>query len=180
MIVQVFRNSFEPYKPDEFLVNGLLDTLIGLFIIILPNEMVNLFRVLVTFLTSLIGFNLGVNGSVYIDISIELQILLTIIGTLTAIIGITNLMKIRSKDIEFNFKLNIFLIIVRIVDFILGIYIFTILPQLSEILLISETVIHFFWILGMIATITDVIITILKNTKFYKILNGKAFYIKNK
>ncbi|MHA1449154.1 MAG: HAAS signaling domain-containing protein [Candidatus Hodarchaeales archaeon] len=155
------------YRPDEFLFNGLVDLLLGLFIIILPIDMINLIRIIVNLIIGLFGYSTMAINSEYVSISMELRIWLTLIGIVTVIAGITNLLKIKTKDIRFQLNMNLILIISRIVDFGLGIYILANLHLFSEVLPLPENILLFLGILGIVAVIIDIIMIISKNINLY-------------
>ncbi|MFX0152373.1 MAG: hypothetical protein ACFFAJ_16420, partial [Candidatus Hodarchaeota archaeon] len=62
------------YKPDEFLFSGLVGILFGFLIIIIPIDMINLFRIIVNFILDFLGYNTLAMSSEYIGISMELRI----------------------------------------------------------------------------------------------------------
>ncbi len=161
------------YKPNDFLVNGLVGILFGLFIIILPNDMINLFRIIVNFIIGLFGYSAMTFNST--SISMELLTLLTIIGIVTVITGVTNLMKIKTREIRFQINMNKILIITGIVDFGLSLYVLANLYLLSEVLPISENILLLLVMLGIIGAIIEVVGIISKNIKLYGLLEEQKY-----
>ena len=161
------ESQLDFYKPNEFLFNGLLGTLFGVFIIIMPLDMINLFRIIVNFLIGLLGLSPMVFNSV--SISIELQTLLTIVGIVAIIAGITNLLKI-TKDISFHLTMNFVLIFTGFADLVLSIYIITNLHLITEILPLSENILVFLCVIGVIGAIITIFQRISQNIKLYGLL----------
>lgn len=155
------------YKPNEFLFNGIVGLLFGLFIIILPVDIINLFRIIINLVIGLFGSN---PMAMYVNMSVEVQILLTVIGIVTIITGIINLLKIGTNDARYQLKMNFGLIVTGIFDFGLGIYILTNLHLFSEILPLSENILLFLCFLGIIGAIIEVIRTISQNITLYGLL----------
>lgn len=165
-------NMSDYYKPNEFLFNGLLGVIFGLFIIILPVNMINLFRIIVDFIIKLFNGNPLVFDSDYNIISSELQIYLTIIGIFAVITGIANLSKIRSKDVRYQLNMNMILIITGIVDFVLSLYLLANIHLIYEILPISENILYFLVFIGIFGAIVDTLGNISKNIKIYSLLGS--------
>ena len=166
------KSKTDFYKPNEFLFNGLLGVLFGLFIIIMPLDMINLFRIVVNWIIGFFNGNTMIFNST--SISIELQTLLTIVGIFAIITGVTNLLKI-TKDIGFHLTMNFVLIITGIVDLGIGFYIVANLHLLSEILPLSENILLFFCVIGIIGTFIGIIQSISTNLKLYTFLEEKKF-----
>jgi len=164
------KSKTDFYKPSEFLFNGLVGVLFGLFIIIQPLDMINLFRIIVNFIIGLFGLNTMTFNSA--SISIELQTLFTIIGIIAIITGVTNLLKI-TKDIGFHLTMNFILIITGIVDLGIGFYIVANLYLLSEILPLSENILLLLCAIGIIGAIIGVIQIISTNIKLFGFLEEK-------
>jgi len=164
------KSKTDFYKPKEFLFNGLLGVLFGLFIIIQPLDMVNLFRIIADFIIGVFGLNPMTFNSA--SISVELQTLLAILGIVAIITGAINLLKI-TKDIGFHLTMNIILIITGIVDLGMGFYIVANLHLLSEILPLSENILLFLCAIGIIGTTVGIIQTISTYIKLYGFLEEK-------
>ncbi len=161
------------YKPNEFLFNGLIGILFGLLIIILPIDMINLFRIIVNFIIGLFGQSPMTFNSA--SLSTELLTLLTIMGIVTVITGLINLIKIRTREIKFQLNMNFILIILGIVDFGLSLYILSNLHLLSEVLPISENILLFLVLLGIFGAIVEVLGLISKNIKLYGLLEEEEY-----
>ncbi|MFW9996318.1 MAG: hypothetical protein ACFFD4_30025 [Candidatus Odinarchaeota archaeon] len=161
------------YKPDEFLLTGLVGLLFGLFIIILPVDAINLVRIIVNVIIGIFGYSPMVTNPSYVTISIELRILLTLIGIVTVINGVTTLSKISTSDIKFQLNMNIVLIITGVVDFFVALYMMANLQLLAEALPLAENILLFLTVLGVIAAIIDIITNLSKNIKLYGILEEK-------
>ncbi|MHA1945466.1 MAG: HAAS signaling domain-containing protein [Candidatus Hodarchaeales archaeon] len=162
------------YKPNEFLFNGLIGILFGLFIIILPVNMINLFRIIVNFIIELFGQSaMTFNSS---NLSAEVLTLLTIMGIVTVITGVLKLTKIRTREKRFQINMNILLIFTGIVDFGVSLYVFTNLHLLSEILPISENILLLLALLGIFGAIVEVAGLISKNIKLYGLLEEQEYY----
>lgn len=161
------------YKPHEYLVTGLLGILVGLFIIILPNLMINLCRIIVNVIIGLFGYSAMAINSEYVNISMELRTWLILTGIVLIIIGGTKLLKIKTNDIGFQLNMNIILIIAGIADFGLNLYIVANIYLFSEVLPLPENVLLFIGVLMIIATIIDLITIISKNVKLYVLLDEK-------
>jgi hypothetical protein len=164
------------YKPDDFLLNGLVGILFGSFIIILPNDIINLFRIIVNFVLGLFGYSTMAMNSEYVGISMELQIWLTLIGIVAIIAGVTNLLKIRTKKIRFHLTTNLILIITGIANFGLSLYLVANLHLLSEVLPLSENILLFLGILGVIGSFIEIIRTSSKNINLYRFLEEEQNY----
>jgi hypothetical protein len=164
------KNNF--YKPGEFLFNGLVGVLFGFFIIIQPLDVINLFRIIVNFVIELFGSNVMIFNSA--SISIELQTLLTIIGIFAIVTGVTNLLKI-TKDIGFHLTMNVILIITGIVDLGISLFIMFNLYLLSEMLPLSDNILLFLAVLGVIGAIIGIIQSVRTNIKLYGFLEEKKF-----
>ena len=158
------------YKPNEFLFNGLFGVLFGLFIIIMPLDMINLFRIIVNWIIGFFGGTPMVFNST--SISLELQTLLTIVGIFAVITGVTNLLKI-TKDIRFHLSMNIVLLITGIVDLGISFYVIANLHLLSEVLPIAENLLLFLCVIGIIGAIVEIFKTISTNVKLYGFLEEK-------
>jgi hypothetical protein len=169
--------KFKYYKPDEFLFNGLVGILFGFLIIILPKDMINLFRIIINLIIGLFGGNTMATISEYVNISMELQIWFTLIGIVAIIAGGVNLLKINTKDLKFHLTMNMILIFTGIVDFGLSLYIVANLHLLSEVLPLSENILLFLGVLGVIGTIIDILNTLSKNYKLYGLFNEQGIYL---
>ena len=156
------------YKPNEFLVSGLVGMTFSLLIIIIPVDLINLFRIIINFI---IGFFNGTTMPIeYFTISTELQILLTLVGIVGVITGVVNLLKIRTKDFGYQINMNILLIITGIADFILGVYVLFNLHLLVEILpVVSENILLFLALLGVFGAIVELVKNISHNLKIYNL-----------
>jgi len=159
------------FKPDEFLVTGLLGIIFGLFMILLPVDMINLFRIIVNLIIGLFGYS---PLPVYVAMSIEVQILITLMGIVAIIAGIINLLKIRSKDIGFQLTMNTGLIFTRIADFGFTLYIVVNLHIFSEVLPLADNTLIILGILIIIFTIIDIISNLSKNIKLYGLLEEET------
>ncbi|MFX0086523.1 MAG: hypothetical protein ACFFAU_12705 [Candidatus Hodarchaeota archaeon] len=155
------------FKPDEFLVTGLLGIIFGLFMILLPVDMINLFRIVVNLIIGLFGYS---PLPVYITMSIEVQILITLMGIVAIIAGTVNLLKIRSKDIGFQLAMNTGLMFARIADFGFTLYIVVNLHLFSEVLPLANNTLIILGVLIIIFTIIDIINNLSKNVKLYGLL----------
>ncbi len=158
------------YKPNEFLFNGLFGVLFGLLLIVMPLDMINLFRIIVNWIIGFLGGTLMVFNSA--SISLELQTLLTIVGIFAVITGVTNLLKI-TKDIRFHLTMNVILMITGIVDLGISFYIVANLHLLSEVLPIAENILLFLCVIGIIGAIVEIFKTISTNIKLYGFLEEK-------
>lgn len=158
------------YKPHEFLVTGLLGILGGLFIIILPNVVINLCRIIVNVIIGLFGYSAMAINSEFVNISLDLRTWLVLIGIVIVIPGVTNLLKMKTEDMGFQFKMNFILIFAGIADLVLTLYIVTNLHLFLEVLPLPENVLLFFGFLAIITGIVDFIKTISKNIKLYELL----------
>ncbi len=155
------------FKPDEFLVTGLLGIIFGLFMILLPVDMINLFRIVVNLIIGLFGYS---PLPMYITMSIEVQILITLMGIVAIIAGTVNLLKIRSKDIGFQLAMNTGLMFTRIADFGFTLYIVVNLHVFSEVLPLADNTLIILGVLIIIFTIIDIINNLSKNVKLYGLL----------
>jgi len=155
------------FKPDEFLFNGLAGIIFGLFIIMLPIDMINLFRIIANLIIGLFGYS---PMPMYVTMSIEVHILVTLMGIVTIIAGIINLLKIRTKDIGFQLNMNIGLIFTGIADFSLTLYIIANLHIFSEVLPLADNILLFLCALGIIGAIIDIISKLSKNIQLYGLL----------
>ncbi|NHJ02311.1 MAG: hypothetical protein EAX86_09270 [Candidatus Heimdallarchaeota archaeon] len=158
------------YKPDEFVLSGILGIFFGLIIIILPIDLLNLFRIIVGFIIGLVGSDPSAFSTELVSISVELQTLLVIMGIVSVIVGITNLAKIRTDDMKFHLNMNIILLIGGVVDLGLSLYVLVNLHLLLEVLPLSENILLFFAVLGVLAGLVDIFSTISRNIKLYGLL----------
>ncbi len=168
--------KLEFYKPDEFLFNGLVGILFGFLIIILPKDMINLIRIIINLIIGLFGGNTMATISEYVNISMELQIWLTLIGIVAIITGFVNLLKINTKDLKFHLTTNLILIFTGLVDFGLSLYIVTNLHLFSEVLPLSVNILFFLGIIGVIGTVIDIFRTVSKNIQLFGLLNEEESY----
>jgi hypothetical protein len=156
------------YKPNEFLVNGLVGMLFSLLIIIVPIDMINLFRIIVNFIIGL--FNGTTMPIGQFTMSTELQIFLTLIGLAGVITGVVNLLKIRTKEYGYQINMNVVLIITGIADFGLSLYLLVNLHLLEEVLpVVSENILIFLALLGVFGTIVELLKNISHNLKIYNV-----------
>jgi len=169
--------KLEFYKPDDFLFNGLVGILFGFLIIILPKDMINLFRIIINLIIGLFGGNTMATISEYVNISMELQIWLTLIGIVAIIVGIVNLLKINTQDLKFHLTMNIILIFTGLVDFGLSLYIVANLHLFSEVLPLSVNILLLLGILGVIGTVIDILRTVSKNIKLYGLLDEEESHL---
>ncbi len=160
-------SKLDYFKPDEFLVSGLLGIIFGLFLILLPVDMINLFRIIVSLIIGLFGYS---PLPMYITMSIEVQILITLMGIVAIIAGTVNLLKIRSKDIGFQLAMNTGLMFTRIADFGFTLYIVVNLHVFSEVLPLADNTLIILGVLIIIFTIIDIINNLSKNVKLYGLL----------
>lgn len=159
------------YKPDEFLFSGLANILFGLFMIILPIDVINLLRIIVNFIIGLFSQNKMTFNSA--SISMELQTLLAIAGIIALITGVTNLLKIKTRDKGYQLNMNIILIITGVADLALGFYVLANLHLFAEALPLAENILVFLVVLGIIGTIYEILRTFSKNIKLYGFIEEK-------
>jgi hypothetical protein len=154
------------YKPNEFLANGLVGMFFSFLIILIPVDLINLFRIIVNFI---IGFFNGTTMPIeYFTLSTELQILMTLMGIVGVITGVVNLLKIRTKEFGYQMSMNVGLIITGIADFGLSLYVLVNLHLLEEILpVVSQNILLFLAILGVFAAIVELAKHISHNVKIY-------------
>ena len=163
------------YKPDKFLLNGLVGSLFGLLIIIIPIAMINLFRIIVNFILELLGQNTVSMRSEIVGLSVELQTWFTVIGILAIIAGITNLAKITTSDPGYQFKMNFVLIITGICDVIVAAYILANIHLLAEVIPLSDNVLLILALLGAIGSVLDLATKVYKNTQLYGLMEDESF-----
>ncbi|MHA1979153.1 MAG: HAAS signaling domain-containing protein [Candidatus Hodarchaeales archaeon] len=163
------------YKPDEFLFNGLVGSLFGLLIIIIPIDMINLFRIIVNFILDLLGRNTVAMRSEVVGLSVELQTWFMIIGILAIIAGIVNLAKIGTSDPSYQFKMNLILIFTGIADLVVAAYILANLHLLAEVIPLSDNVLLILALLGVIGSLIDLATKVYKNTQLYGLIEDESF-----
>ncbi|MHA2176128.1 MAG: HAAS signaling domain-containing protein [Candidatus Hodarchaeales archaeon] len=164
------------YKPDEFLFNGIAGIIFGLLFITMPIDMINLLRIVANFIIGLFGYS---SMPMYATMSSEVHILMTIMGIVTVIAGIVNLLKMRTKDIGFQLIMNTGLIFTGIVDFGLTLYILANLHIFSEVLPLAENILLILLAIGILGAIVDIGSKLSKNIKLYGILEEKMNYQSN-
>jgi hypothetical protein len=162
------------YKPDEFLFSGLVGALFGLLIITIPIDMINLFRIIVNFILDLLGRNTVAMRSEVVGLSPELQTWFTVIGILAIIAGITNLAKITTSDLGYQFKMNFVLIFTGICDFIVAAYILANIHLLAEVIPLSNNVLLILALLGVVGSIIDLATKVYKNTQLYGLMEDES------
>ena len=163
----------EFYKPDEFLLNGIVGTFFGLLVIMIPIDMINLFRIIVNIIIGLFGQS---PLAMYSTMSADVQVLMTLIGIIAIITGIVNLGKLKTKEVGYQLKVNSFLIGTGIADFALSLYVIANLHLLAEILPISETILFLLAFLGVFGTIVDLIKNTSQSIKLYGLLEEEKGY----
>ncbi len=155
------------YKPDEFVLSGILGVFFGLTIVFLPIEMLNLFRIIVGFIIGLLGQDNSAFSSHLASISVELQTLLFVMGIVSVIIGITKLVKIKTDDMKFHLNMNIILLAGHVVDLGLSLFVLVNLHLLLEVLPLNEGFLLFLAVLGVLGGLVELIGTISLNIKLY-------------
>lgn len=164
------KEKFESqyYKPGEFLFNGILGVVFGLFLIILPKDMIGLFRLIINFILELI--NIGTPNYSDFILSPDLQLWMTLSGVVTIVTGVIALMKIQTRDPEFHIGMNFFYFVTKIADLALIVYIVVNIRLLLEVLpQFSETILLLLLVLVIIGTIIDIISTVSKSFKLYEL-----------
>lgn len=165
------NKKFVYYKPGDHFVGGLVSFIFGLLFILLPIDMLNLFRLIFNIFISLLGLGSPINE--YVTISFDLRIWLMLMGTISVINGIVNILRINSPDPNYHIKLNIFAIITSLAELSLTVYLVYNLNLLLEVLPLSETVLLILIALGIIGTISDIGKYINHNIKLFNIIQDK-------
>ncbi|MHA1992649.1 MAG: hypothetical protein ACW981_19355 [Candidatus Hodarchaeales archaeon] len=162
------KEKFKYYKPGDFIFNGIFGIVFGLFFIILPKDMIGLFRVIINLIIEFL--NIGTANYSDFVVSGNLQFWLTLNGILSIITGVIYLMKIQTKDPEFHIGMNFFYFLTRIGELGLTVYIvmninllLEVFPQLSEIAILVLLT------LALIGIIIDTITTVTKSIKIYEL-----------
>jgi hypothetical protein len=164
------KEKFKYYKPGDFLFNGIFGIVFGLFFIILPKDMIGLFRVIINWIIELL--NIGTANYSDFVLSGDLQFWLTLNGILSIMTGVIYLMKIQTKDPEFHIGMNFFYFLTRIGELGLIVYIFVNINLLLEVFpQLSETVLLILLALALIGTVVDTITTVTKSIKLYELTN---------
>lgn len=161
----------EYYKPGEFFGSGIVAILFGLFFILLPIELINIFRIIIFWILGL--FNNPMTYSEITILPLELQIFFTLLGIVSVITGVIHLMKIQTKDMGNHLVMNGAFILAKIGDAILSVYVLLNLHLFLEIIPIPELIYGILMILAIIAAITEISKTISINIKLYEYLEAK-------
>lgn len=160
------EKKFQYYKPGEFFFNGIAGIIIGLFIIILPLDMLNLFRIMINFIIGLFGWSII---SEYVSISNELQLWWTLFGLIIVIRGVITLMKIQTKEPGFHITTNLFLLFTKIGDLGLTVYMILNIKLFVEILPLPENILLIMGVLSIFGNIGEIGKLVSQNIKLYDI-----------
>ncbi|MHA2365602.1 MAG: hypothetical protein ACXAC7_16720 [Candidatus Hodarchaeales archaeon] len=165
----------EYYKPGEFLFNGIAGVILGLLLIILPKDMIGLFRVIVNWIIDLI--NIGTANYSDFSLSNEIYFWLILSGILTIITAVSNLMKIQTKDPGFHIGMNLLNLFAKVGDLSLIVYLWVNIELLLEVLpQFSENVMLVLLTLAIIGTVIDMIHTVWKSLKLFDLKNNSLAY----
>ncbi|OLS16825.1 MAG: hypothetical protein HeimC3_51450 [Candidatus Heimdallarchaeota archaeon LC_3] len=173
--IQSEREKFESkyYKPGELLFNGIAGITLGLLLIILPKDMIGLFRVILNWIIELL--NTGTANYSDFNVSGDLIIWMTVSGIVTIITGIIYLMKIQTKDPEFHIGMSFFYFLAEIANLALVVYIWVNIELLLEVLpQLSENILLILLVLVIIGIVFDLFSTVSKSIKLFDLKNNSA------
>jgi hypothetical protein len=165
------EKKFVYYKPGDHFFGGLFGFIFGLLFVLLPIDMLNLFRIVFNFIIELLSLGSPINE--YVSISYDLRVWVTLMGTVSIVGGIIKIMRVNSQDPGYHIKLNIFAILTEIGNLALTVFILMNLQLFLEILPISETILLLLGSLGLIGSISEIIKYISQNMKLFNLIEEK-------
>ena len=162
-------NKFVYYKPGEHFFAGLFGFIFGLITIFMPIDVLNLFRIIINIFLDILNLADPINQ--YTSISPDLRYIITLMGLVSIILGVINVLRINSREPAYHSRLNTLFIFVKILEFAITVYMLLNIHLILEILPIPVNIINFIFILGILGSISEVLKAINQNFKLYKLIN---------
>lgn len=148
------EKKFVYYKPGEHFFGGLMAFIFGLMFVLLPIDMLNFIRLFFNLIIDLLHLGSPINE--YVSISADLRVWVTLMGSVSIIRGILDILRINSQDPNYHIKMNIFTIMTKLAELGLTVYILMNIELFLEVLPISETFVLFLGAIALLGNIAEI------------------------